>query len=138
MATQQEVIKAFMKALDVHTLKRSSFNDDKTGDKKFTTKLLDSAIKACSSFGGVQAVIKQMIDDRNEAGNADTFLKKYCGIHLANTDTGAITGKDAGGAKIKTASSIVPESGTLDESFDKNSFTVNGLRRRYLDSQQKF
>lgn len=51
----------------------------------------------------------------------------YCGIHLTNTDTGAITGKDAGGAKIKTASSIVPESGTLDESFDKNSFTVNGF-----------
>lgn len=36
------------------------------------------------------------------------FLKKYCGIDLTNKDTGALTGKDAGGT-IKTAESIVNE-----------------------------
>lgn len=123
MATQKGVIKAFMKALDVHTLKRSNFSTDKA----FSTKLLDTAIKACSNFGGVQKIIDQMLADQKKAGNANTFLKKYCGINLDNTDTGAITGSDAGGSTTKTAKSIVPESGALDEKFDKNSFTVNGL-----------
>ncbi len=123
MATQQEVIKAFMKALDVHTLKRSNFKNDAA----FTTNILDFAVKACSSFGGVQKVINQMLVDQKKAGNADTFLKKYCGINLANTDTGAITGKDAGGSKVKTAASIVPENSSPDENFEENSFTVNGL-----------
>ncbi len=36
------------------------------------------------------------------------FLKTYCGIDLTNKDTGALTGKDAGGT-IKTAESIVNE-----------------------------
>ena len=123
MATQQEVIKMFMKALDVHTIKRSNFSSD----KEFTTKVLDFAIKACSSFDSMQKAINQMLADQKKAGNADTFLKKYCGINLSNTDTGAITGKDAGGSKVKTATSIVPESGSLDENFKENSFTVNGL-----------
>lgn len=123
MATQQEVIKTFMKALDVHTIKRSNFSSD----KEFTTNVLDFAVKACSSFGSMQKAINQMLADQKKAGNADTFLKKYCGINLANTDTGAITGKDAGGSKVKTATSVVPENGSLDKSFKGNSFTVNGL-----------
>lgn len=123
MATQQEVIKAFMKALDVHTLKRSNFKNDAA----FTTNILDFAVKACSGFGSMQKAINQMLADQKKAGNADTFLKKYCGINLANTDTGAITGKDAGGTTTKTATSIVPESGSLDTNFKENFFTVNGL-----------
>ena len=123
MATQKEVIKTFMKALDVHTIKRSNFSSD----KEFTTNILDFAVKACSNFGGMQKAINQMLADQKKAGNADTFLKKYCGINLANTDTGAITGKDAGGSKVKTATSIVPENGSLDKSFKENFFTVNGL-----------
>lgn len=44
MATQQEVIKSFMKTLDVHTIKKSNFSSD----KQVTTNVLDFAIKACS------------------------------------------------------------------------------------------
>lgn len=122
MATQQEVIQTFMKALDIHTIKRSNFSSD----KEFTTNVLDFAVKACSSFGSMQKAINQMLADQKKAGNADTFLKKYCGINLANTDTGAITGKDAGGSKVKTAESIVPESGSL-KTCTKNYFTTNGV-----------
>ena len=79
-------------------------------------------------FKNFSAAINQMIDDCKSAGNADTFLKKYCGIIIGNSDTGAITGSDAGGSKIKTAESIVPESGSLDTSFIATSFqTDNGL-----------
>lgn len=127
MATQKEVIMTFMKALDVHTIKRSNFSSD----KEFTTNILDFAVKACSNFGGMQKAINQMLADQKKAGNADTFLKKYCGINLANTDTGAITGKDAGGSKVKTATSIVPETlAVADWTLPKSgsSTTISGLK----------
>ncbi len=90
------------------------------------SKALDAAIKACSSFGGTQAVIDQLLADQKKAGSGDKFLKDYCGINLDNADTGAITGKDAGGSAIKTAQSIVPENTkiSLDTSFNGTSFTV--------------
>ena len=46
---------------------------------------------------------------------------------MDNTDTGAITGSDAGGSKSKNAEDIVPESGVIDTSFNKNSFVVDNL-----------
>lgn len=114
MANQQGVIKAFMKALDITTAKGSD--------------AIDAAVKACSNFGGVQAVITQMVSDCKNAKSADDFLKTYCGINLSNKDTGAITGFDAGGSSIKTAESIVPENNSLNTNFKSNSFTVNGLK----------
>lgn len=111
MATQLEVIKAFMAALDTTTLKG--------------TAALDEAIQACSNFSGIQAVITKMKSDIAATNNAEKFLKDYCGIDLSNTDTGAITGADAGGSKVKTAASIVPESGSLDTSFKENYFTLS-------------
>ncbi|MBQ7181118.1 MAG: calcium-binding protein [Bacteroidaceae bacterium] len=42
--------------------------------------------------------------------NDANYLRNCCGINLENTDTGAITGQDAGGSQTpKTAQSIVPE-----------------------------
>ena len=118
MATQQEVIKAFMASLDTTTLKE--------------TAAVDEAIKSCSNFGGTQAVINKIISDCKSYISADSkngwknFLSQKCGINLDNTDTGAITGSDAGGKTAKTAESIVPESGSL-KNFSGQSFTVNGL-----------
>ncbi|MBR0062506.1 MAG: hypothetical protein IJP68_13625, partial [Selenomonadaceae bacterium] len=86
---------------------------------------LDEAIQACSDFESVQAVIDKMKSDIAATNNAEKFLKDYCGIDLSNTDTGAITGSDAGGSKVKTATSIVPESGSLDTSFKKNYFPLS-------------
>ena len=60
------------------------------------------------------------------AGDAETFLTDYCGINLYNADTGALVGWDAGGASIRTADSIVPESGTASAPSG-SSFTSSGL-----------
>ena len=115
MATsQQEVIKKFMAALDTTSLSG--------------TAALDAAVKACSNFTGMQALINQMINDCNTAGSADNFLKNYCGIILDNEDTGAITGSDMGGSTVKNAEDVVPESGAASypsgTSFTKGGLTV--------------
>ncbi len=123
MATQQEVIKAFMKALDTHTLTKKSNETDVA----FTTRIIDAAIRASSNFQSAQDVINNMINDRTSAGSGDSFLRNYCGIILDNTDTGAITGKDAGGSTTKTAESIVSESGSLKTNFEENFFKVGEL-----------
>lgn len=114
MASKQlSVIQAFMKSLD---------NTTKSG-----TKALDEAITACSSFKGIQDAIDHMVEDCNNASSAEAFLKNYCGINLSNTDTGAITGSDAGGSKVKNYSSVVPESGSI-KTFTGTSFSKNGLK----------
>ena len=112
--TQQEVIKAFMESLD--TTKTSG------------VKALNAAVKACLDFNDLQSVIDKLISDCKNATSTKAFLKEKCGIILDNEDTGAITGWDAGGSKIKTAESIVPESGKASypsgTSFTKRGLTV--------------
>lgn len=127
MATQLEVIQKFMKSLDTHTLTKKS---NETSDA-FATRIIDAAVKACSNFGGAQAVIKQMLADYQTAGDATTFLKNFCGIDLSNKDTGAITGADAGGSTVKTCKSIVPESSAVTDWVapkSGSSTTISGLK----------
>ncbi|MBQ7704331.1 MAG: hypothetical protein IJT73_02730, partial [Selenomonadaceae bacterium] len=99
--SQQEVIKRFMASLDTTT--------------KSGTAAVDEAINYATSgkFKTTQALINQMLADRENAKSGDDFLKRYCGIDLTNADTGAITGSDAGGSKVKTSTSVVPN-GTFD------------------------
>ena len=113
------VIQKFMASLDVTA--------------KSGTEALDEAVQACSDFKSLQDLIDHAVSDCSKAGSGDVFLKEYCGIDLDNTDTGAITGSDAGGGSIKTAESVVPESGTVDKTFTSDSFTVNGLTFRIGD-----
>ena len=112
--SQQEVIKKFMKSLDTTTYSGVA--------------ALDQAVSVASGgyFKDATSAINKMVEDCSVTGNADTFLKTYCGIDLSNEDTGAITGADAGGSTVKTKNSIVPEEGSLN-SFTGNSFTTNGL-----------
>ena len=114
-STPQEVIKAFMNALDA---------TEKTG-----TDALDEAILALNSekFASIKDVIDAAVADCKNTNNADIFLHDYCGILLDNADTGALGGWDAGGTTVKNAESIVPESGALDTSFGADSFTTNGV-----------
>ena len=113
MTTQQDVIKQFMASLDNTTL---------SGMDAF-----EEAVKACSKFGSLQEAIDQMIIDRKASTDNREFLLKYCGINLDNLDTGAITGFDAGGSDvIKTAESIIPESGEAVYP-PSNTFTIRGL-----------
>lgn len=112
MATQQEVMKAFMKSLD------ETENSGRAA--------LDEAVKNSSKFTSYQAVLEKFQSDWKSAGNWHTFLVKYCGIILDNKDTGSILGKDAGGATSKGEDDIIPCKG--DASYPSGtSFTVNGL-----------
>ena len=122
MATQQDVIKSFMAALDTTTLSG--------------TAAVDAAVKACSNFNSLQEVIDKMVSDCRAANNANNFLLNYCGINLNNDDTGAITGWDAGGSVVKDKEDIVPETGALID-FTGDSFTVNGLTLK-LSGDKKF
>lgn len=93
---------------------------------------LDESIKLCSHYSGIQDVINHMVADCRKAGDADTFLKRYCGIILDNKDTGAITGWNAGGLRIKAGINIIPKTTTLEHlddytqaSFVRGNVTIN-------------
>ena len=128
MSAQREVIRRFMASLDKTPFKG--------------TDALDAAVRACSDFGGIDELIDQFISDCENAESADDFLKTYCGIDLDNEDTGAITGADAGGDTVKTAESIVEESGEAGYP-EGTSFVVNGLtinvpeQSELTDAQQR-
>ena len=129
MATQQEVIKKFMAALDTHTLTKRSNETDAA----LATRIIDTAIRASSNFKSTQEVIDKIVEDCESYLAADSkngykkFLLEKCGINLDNDDTGAITGSDAGGSTTKTAESIVSESGSLKTNFEENFFKVGEL-----------
>ena len=90
------------------------------------TEALDAALQACSDFKSLQDFKDRIISDCESVGNAETFLRDYCGIIIGNADTGALTGSDAGNGTVKTAKSVVPESGD-STAFTGSSFTVDGL-----------
>ena len=119
--TQQDVIKMFMQSLD--------------NTKYSGTKALNQAVKYATGgyFSDITTAINQLLADCKKLG-ANKFLLEKCGINLSNTDTGAIVGADAGGKKVKTPTSIVPESGKLDTTFKDNSFQTNGLTFRLYRS----
>ncbi|MBO4400212.1 MAG: hypothetical protein J5809_00005, partial [Selenomonadaceae bacterium] len=93
--TQLEVILKFMEALD------------KTA-KTDSTEMLDEAIQACSDYTGIEDARQQFLAAAKAAANSTTFLAE-CGINVSNTDTGGITGADAGGSVTKTADTTVLE-----------------------------
>ncbi len=122
MATQQEVIKAFLRSLDNTKLSGAA--------------AVDEAVRNCSGgkFSSMQNVIDSFIRDVNKYGNdslwdskKNVFLEDYCGIILSNDDTGAISGADAGGSYVKTEDSIVQESGAVLSYPSGGTSTINGL-----------
>ena len=128
--TQQDVIKRFMRSLDTTNAKGEA--------------ALNEAIKYATGgyFSSFSAAVKQMVADCKNM-SANNFLLKKCGINLSNKDTGAITGSDAGGKKIKTAASIVPESGSLNSKFKDTSFETKygvtfSLAKSSLTSDEKY
>ena len=125
--TPAEVIKKFMGSLDRTTLSGS--------------KALDEAVAACSDrFSTIKEAIAKCVDDCKSAGDAQTFLRKYCGIELTDYDTGAITGWDAGNSQTKNGDDVIPENGDV-QTLSGTSFTVNGLKltvpTTLTDVQQK-
>ena len=212
-ATAQEVIKKFMAALANHGFAYS---------ENVGTKMLDSAVRASTRYGGIQDVIDAMKSDQiaaekqsietvvksvcgetyfntncvNHDGSVKTlseiestlstakkadgsditradvstwiatyystlanvireykaniFLQEYCGIQLnnkfgfggdgstiyqftnlttGNTDTGAITGSDAGGTAAKTDRTVVPE--------EFNTYTANSAAAQKITTDAR-
>ena len=114
--TALQVAKALMFSLDKTTL---------SGDEA-----LDEAIKYASGgkFETKDALINQFMNDLDSSSSDTDFLEDYCDIILGNADTGAITGKDAGGDTIKTAKSIVPEKIAVSSwGLPTSDTTINGL-----------
>ena len=97
--TAQEVIKKFMNSLDNTTLSGTS--------------ALNEAVAACSNYSSMQDLINHLVSDCSSSSSATDFLQNYCGIILGNSDTGAITGSDAGTTDTKSGESVVPEIGIL-------------------------
>ena len=112
MATQQKVIKTFMRTLDNTTL---------TG-----AAALNRAIRKSSDFKNFDEVKKQFLADLKAAKNWHTFLVEKCGIILDNQDIGAISGADAGGSKVKTSDNLLSASGNAKYPSG-SSFTVEGM-----------
>lgn len=116
-----EVIVSFMAALDTTTLSgKDAVND---------------VIKTASGgvFSGEDDLIDSFISDLRNSGSS--FLKDFCDIDLDNLDTGAITGADAGGEKVKTAESIVPEEGNpYGGAIPSGTSIINGLEVVWPDS----
>ena len=117
LPSAQEVIRKFMKALDDTNL---------TGEEA-----MNEAVAACSHYNSIQNLIDRLVADASSYSNAEDFLYEKCGIDFTNNDTGAITGKDAGGSSVeKTARSVIPEPNARDTSFNADYFTTNGVTFR--------
>ena len=125
VVTQQTVMRKFMKSLDDSNVIMESVGT-----------ALDTAVAFASNnvFSSWDGLIDSFVNEVKNFGattiqQTEEFLAAYCGIDLANDDTGAITGADAGGDTIKTAISIVPEEGTMADAIapTEETTTINGL-----------
>lgn len=133
----QEVIKKFMGVLDTITVAYSYSNINSRISAG--TTVLNNAIKIASNnkYSTVKNVIDAIKSDcqsyntKNSSTGWKSFLLDKCGIDFNNTDTGAITGYDAGGSSVyKTAQSVVPESGNK-KSYGYTSFQVKDDTKDY-------
>ncbi len=122
METAQSVIKKFMKSLD------------DTSQQGIAA--VDEAIRAASAgrFYNMRSVWEAFVRDASgllgtnaDKTRIDSFLKTYCDVDLHNTDTGAISGLDAGGSTVpKTAESVIPDTASTNTYFDYN-YKVQGV-----------
>lgn len=152
--SQQSVIKNFMKILDSTAISLTNrfvnINNDGTYLDAGIVNALNQAVRYASN--GLYWTWSELINGNYDNGNAEDdgiitrlskylsdggtakgFLLNHCGIDLDNDDTGAITGKDAGGTR-KTAESIVPESGSLKALPKPNttSSTIEGATFKWV------
>ena len=113
MATQVGVIKKFVDAL--------------TKTNKQGTAAVNAALEVIGAT--TYSALEQSFVDEQAGSTKKDFLDQICGVRLENTDTGAITGSDAGGKKTKTAANILPESASAKTltAAQYNSFTTKGL-----------
>ena len=106
--TPQEVIKNFIGNLSLTTY---------TG-----TTALDVAIRSATNnfFSSLENLKEEFFTAITNVGDGNKFLRDYCDIILDNSDTGAITGSDAGNGKVKTADDVVTEEGNVNNWSEQN------------------
>ncbi|MBR4903490.1 MAG: calcium-binding protein [Selenomonadaceae bacterium] len=131
MATQLEVIQAFMKSLDT--------------SKKSGEEALDSAVKAASPTSSKiktfqdntenKDIKSRFINDLKNSKSIEYFLRVYCGIDFNSKDSGAITGFDAGGTQIKDDADIILETNNMNTSFQNDSFSASYLNVELADNK---
>ncbi len=126
MATQLEAIQKFMRSLD---------NSDKNGETALNRAVNAAFSTGLNSFQDVKdtfmtdlrGVSNSSVPHLKGESDVEYFLRVYCGIDFKTTDSGAITGSDAGNSKTKTDENIISMSGKLKTSFKDKSFSVNNL-----------
>ena len=138
MGTQQEVIKKFVKSLDNSSTYGTAALDEavnyaSSGIYSNWSDLVTAFVNDVSLHGGDGASNNRILNSKT-----DSFLKEYCGIDLTNTDTGAITGYDAGASNTQiSAEDIVPESNTAAATYPTESRTTyNGVTIIWPDASE--
>ncbi len=135
--TQQSVIKNFMTILDSTAISLMNRNININNDEKYLDEgivnVLNEAVRYASNglfwtwsellygtrFNGIITALSKF------KGTAENFLLNYCGIVLNNDDTGAITGKDAGGSvNAKNKDNIIQENSQTIKSVPANNSTT--------------
>ncbi len=135
--TQQSVIKNFMTILDSTAISLINRNININNDEKYLDEgivnVLNEAVRYASNglywtwsellygtrFNGIITALSKF------KGTAENFLLNYCGIVLNNDDTGAITGKDAGGSvNAKNKDNIIQENSQTIKSVPANNSTT--------------
>ena len=128
VSTPLSVMRSFMKSLSEYSFTEPT-----------VTKAMNAAVNYASAgrFKSLKSLFNSFFNTIKKHGsqtqgdysspemdpNTVEFLAKYMGINLTNGDTGAITGKDAGGKKIKTRDGVIPEAGTLEDIKEINRKT---------------
>ncbi|MBE8949193.1 MAG: hypothetical protein SR3Q1_01130 [Quinella sp. 3Q1] len=104
------------------------FVDTLTKTKKTGTAAADEAFKAVGAKS-YKTLESSFSSAQDKYSSIKDFLEQACGVRTTNTDTGAITGSDAGGDTVKTAESIVPETAAAKNptSAEYKSFTKGGV-----------
>lgn len=141
-ATPLSIMRSFMQSL-------SEFSYT----EKTITKALNAAVNYASGgkFTSWNNLISNFTNSvknhgsktQNENGTVDDpatkkYLQNYCGINLDNNDSGAITGKDAGGTKRKTKESIIPESNISNlKTVTKEKNTIAGVTFHWAKTTNK-
>ncbi len=101
----------------------------------------EEAVKACSSYKSADDLLNKLFADCKAAGNAETFLQKYCGIIFANGDTGAITGWEAGNPEAAGISELMPKNGEAvypaETTFTKRGLTVTVPKKSTLTEKEQ-
>jgi len=93
-------------------------------EKKYKSDVdaINNAVRIASNgrFSSLQNLVASFENDvslyayGHSKDQQKQWLAKYCGIIMDNDDTGAISGKDAGGSVVKTTHSVVDEGGKTE------------------------